>query len=29
MLLKESNKIEDCIYVATWENNLSFCNPKI
>lgn len=28
MCIKESNKIEDCVYIATWENSWIFCNPE-
>lgn len=28
MQFKESNKIEDCVYMATWKNDCFFCNPE-
>jgi len=26
--LKESSRIDDCVYMATWENSWIFCNPE-
>ena len=28
MQFKESNEIEDCVYMATWKNDWIFCNPE-